>query len=221
MIKNRFNLDAVDCQIPLTTMGCNKKENPFITTLEYVTYSNSKGHWAFKQLKRLAVPHGVDYASILSPGKSLCIIAREPLGIIDDSLNNIKAGQAEMSPTYQWCESPEEVTLWLSFDKKTTKQDVSVDITPTSLKITYKDQVKVEGQLAQKVAVDASLWTLLDGKLEIILSKSTKMTNWDYLVQNDSLGLKVPDAETAHEWHQRLVNMTSEEMVTQSININS
>jgi len=204
----------VDSQVPLSSLGCNARENPFITIVEHVTFSNSSGHWAFKQLKRLAVPHGIDYASILSPGKSLCLIAREPLALIYDSHQSVEVSQKDITdvPIYQWCEDPEEVTLWLIFDKKTSKQDVTVEITATSIKVTYKNQVKVEGNLFEKISADSSLWTLSDGKLEIILSKSVKALNWDYLIQHDSAGMKVSDAQAAHEWHQRLINMTTEEM---------
>jgi len=56
-----------------------------------VEYEHKDGNWSFKQLKRLAIPHGLDYASILSPGKSICLIAREPFGIIFDSSRNVAA----------------------------------------------------------------------------------------------------------------------------------
>ena len=215
LIGNHLTVGDVDSQVPLSSLGCNARENPFITIVEHVTFSNSSGHWAFKQLKRLAVPHGIDYASILSPGKSLCLIAREPLALIYDSHQSVEVSQKDITdvPIYQWCEDPEEVTLWLIFDKKTSKQDVTVEITATSIKVTYKNQVKVEGNLFEKISADSSLWTLSDGKLEIILSKSVKALNWDYLIQHDSAGMKVSDAQAAHEWHQRLINMTTEEMV--------
>ena len=173
-------------------------------------------------MKRLAVPHGIDYASILSPGKSLCLIAREPAAIIYDSFQSIEAPQSDITdvPIYQWCEDPEEVTLWFSFDKNASKQDIGVELTTTSIKVTYKDEVKVQGNLFEKISVDSSLWTLSDGKLEIILSKSVKALNWDYLIQHDAAGNKVSDAQTAHEWHQRLINMSAEEMVPNFREIN-
>jgi len=206
--------DDVEAQVPLSTLGCNAKENPFITTIEHVTFSNSTGRWALKQLKRIAVPHGVDYASILSPGKSLCLIAREPLAIIYDSYQSIKVSESDITdvPIYQWCEDPEEVTVWLSFDKKASKREVAVEMTTTSIKVTYKNEVKVQGKLFEKIALDSSLWTLSDGKLEIIMSKCVKALDWNYLIQHDSAGVKVADAQAAHEWHQRLINMTSEDM---------
>ena len=86
-----FNADKVESQIALSTFGCSEKETPFIICLEWVEYEQKDGNWAFKQLKRLAIPHGLDYASVLSPGKSICLIAREPFGIIFDSNRNIAA----------------------------------------------------------------------------------------------------------------------------------
>nr|CAG4642619.1 EOG090X08S2 [Evadne anonyx] len=208
--------DDVETQVPLSALGFIARETPFITTIEYVTFSNRTGHWAFKQLKRIAVPRQIDYASILSPGKSLCFIAQEPLAIIYDSYQSIKVPQSDITdePIYQWYEDPEEVKLWLSFDKNTSKRDVAVEITNTSIKVTYKDQVKVQGNLFEKISTDSSLWTLSDGKLEIILSKCVKALDWDCLIQHDSAGMKVSDAQAAHEWHQRLINRTTEEMET-------
>ncbi len=84
-----FVLDQVESQIALSTFGCNEKETPFINCLEWVDYEHKDGHWSFKRLRRLAVPYGLDYASVLNPGKALCLMAREPLGIIFDSAKNI------------------------------------------------------------------------------------------------------------------------------------
>ncbi len=79
----------MEAQIALSTLGCNEKETPFITCLEFLNFHFIDNQWSVNQLKRIAVPHGVDYASILSPGKSLCVVAREPLGIIFDSLKSV------------------------------------------------------------------------------------------------------------------------------------
>lgn len=87
--------DQVESQIALSVFGCNEKETPFINCLEWVEYEHVDGHWSFKQLKRLAIPHGLDYASILGPGKALCLIAREPLGIIFDSKKDVAAPLAK------------------------------------------------------------------------------------------------------------------------------
>lgn len=57
--------------------------------LEWVEYQHKDGNWAFKQLKRIVAPHGLDYASILNPGQSLCLIAREPFGIVYDSVKSV------------------------------------------------------------------------------------------------------------------------------------
>lgn len=70
----------------LSTLGCNENETPFIPLLDFLVFNLNDGQWSLNQLKRIAVPQGVEYASILNPAKSLCIIAREPLGIIYDSL---------------------------------------------------------------------------------------------------------------------------------------
>ena len=192
-------------------------------------------------LKRIAVPHGVDYASILSPGKSLCLIAREPLGIVYDSVKTVASPTKEENkgadkstahfycilikfllkqlhfiigePSYTWSESEDEVIVWMSFDKHTSKHDLQLEVKSQYVKVVYKKETRLEGELAHSISNESSIWTLSDGKLEIILPKVDKSVNWNHLIVNDARGQKVPDAETASEWHQRLIHMTSEELV--------
>lgn len=101
----------------------------------------------------------------------------------------------------------------MSFDKHTSKHDLVLEIKSQYLKVVYKKETRLEGELAHCISSDSSLWTLSDGKLEIILPKVDKSVNWNHLIVSDSRGQKVPDAETAAEWHQRLIHMTSEELV--------
>ena len=58
-----------------------------MTLLEYVTYSYQDCQWILEQNSRVAVLHGVEYASILSPGKAMCIAARELVGMVYNSSN--------------------------------------------------------------------------------------------------------------------------------------
>lgn len=213
------SIDKVESQIALSVFGCSEKETPFINCLEWVQYEHVDGHWSFKQLKRLAIPHGLDYASILSPGKALCLIAREPLGIIFDSKKNVAAplennermqDETETKVAYTWTESPEEVTVWMTFDKQTSKHDLVVKIESQTLKVVYKQQTYLDGELAHPISVGSSTWTLLDGKLEFILSKVDKSLSWNHLIQSDLRGRKVLDAETAADY-ESVINMTMKE----------
>nr|SVE74275.1 EOG090X08S2 [Daphnia barbata] len=213
--------DQVDSQIALSVFGCSERETPFINCLEWVEYEHADGHWSLKQLKRLAVPHGLDYASVLSPGKSLCLIAREPLGMIFDSTRDIAVpvsnsatmqDEGESKVVYTWAESPEEVTVWMVFDNRTSKHDLIVKIESQTLKVVYKNETYLDGELAHPISVSSSTWTLSDGKLEIILSKTDKSLNWNNLIRSDVRGRKVLDAETAADY-ESIINMTMKEMV--------
>ena len=101
----------------------------------------------------------------------------------------------------------------MSFEKHTSKHDLVVEIKGQSLKVVHKNQTYLDGELAHTVSADSSTWTLSDGKLEVILSKIDKSVEWNHLISNDLRGQKVLDAETAAEWHHRLIHMTAEEMV--------
>lgn len=101
----------------------------------------------------------------------------------------------------------------MSFGKRTSKHDLVVDIKRQSLKVVHKNQVCLDGELGHSVSVESSTWTLSDGKLEIILTKTDRSIPWDDLIVNDPRGQKVMDAETANEWHHRLLHLSSEEIV--------
>ncbi|XP_057379903.2 uncharacterized protein LOC130702261 [Daphnia carinata] len=212
-------LGKVESQLALSVFGCSEKETPLINCLEWVQYEHVDGHWSFKQLKRLAIPHGLDYASVLSPGKALYLIAREPLGIIFDSNKDVAAplansetiqDEAETKIAYTWMESPEEVTVWITFNKQTSKHDLVVKIESQALKVVYKNQTYLIGELAHPISVESSTWTLSDAKLEIILSKIDKSLSWNHLIQSDLRGRKVLDSETAADY-ESVINMDMKE----------
>ena len=56
----------VESQIPLSTLACSEKDTPFITILDHQTYTCKDGHWQLEHDRRLAVPHGLEYASVSS-----------------------------------------------------------------------------------------------------------------------------------------------------------
>lgn len=108
----------------------------------------------------------------------------------------------------------------MSFPNLVSQQDLAVEIHDQALKVVYRDLVCLNGELAQSITVDTSRWALSNEKLEIVLSKSNRTVNWNYLILNDVRGQKVDDAESAAEWHHRLIHMTAEDMViTYSFNL--
>lgn len=120
--------------------------------------------------------------------------------------------ESENKVAYTWAETPEEVTLWVNFDKQTSKHDLVVKIESQTLKIVHKNQTYLDGELAHAISVDTSTWTLSDGKLEIILSKNNQSLNWSHLVLNDLRGRKVLDAETAAEY-ETVLNTTKDTVI--------
>ena len=105
--------------------------------------------------------------------------------------------EAENKVAYTWAETPDEVTIWMIFEKQTSKHDLVIKIESQALKIVYKNQTCLTGELAHSISVATSSWTLSYGKLEIILSKNDKSVNWSHLILNDLRGRKVLEAEKA------------------------
>nr|CAG4638555.1 EOG090X08S2 [Cyclestheria hislopi] len=210
-------LNQVETQIPLSDLGCKEDETPFVSLLEWVLYTNKDGHWSLQHLRRIAVPRGVDYASILNPGKALAIVAREPLGLVYDSINSV-ATNSSITPeekrkaAYLWSQHSDDVCIWFSLEKDSSKDDLKIEITDESLAVEYKTKPILKGQLSHKVDADSSSWTLLEGKLEIFLAKTVKDEKWEELVIGDNRGEYIPDPEALTEWRHRLIHLTSEEM---------
>lgn len=114
---------------------------------------------------------------------------------------------------YTWAETPQEVMLWMIFEKHTSKHDLVIEIKQQNLKIVHKNQTYLDGELAHNVVVDSSTWSISDGQLEVILTKANQSQDWDHLVHGCLRGQKVVDAEAAAEWHHRLVHIASQDMV--------
>lgn len=70
-------------------------ETPFISCLELIEIFDKNGVWSCEHLKRFATPLGIEYAAVLSPGTSICVITREPFGLIYDSSGNIATRPAQ------------------------------------------------------------------------------------------------------------------------------
>jgi len=211
-------IGQVQAQIPLSTLDCDAKKTPFVTLLEHVALECRDGHWQVQRLRRLAMPHGFEYAAVLAPGMDLCVAAREPLGIVYDSVRSVavaeeKESSAKSEPAYVWSETNDEVTVWLTLGKDAVKEDVRVEKTARSLTVSFRDQKRLGGPLGGAIVVDDSLWTLSDGKLELVLAKSQRDSIWTELIVGDTGGSKVLDAESAQQWYQRTAHLTAEEMV--------
>lgn len=127
-------------------------------------------------------------------------------------LSNAITDEGITKAAYTWADSPEEVTLWMTYEKQTSKHDLVVKIESQSLKIVHKNQTYLHGELAHPISVASSTWTLSDGKLEIILSKSDKSLSWNHLIESDIRGRKVLDAETAAAY-ESVLNMSMKEAV--------
>ncbi|XP_059353274.1 nudC domain-containing protein 1-like [Daphnia carinata] len=124
--------------------------------------------------------------------------------------SNAILDEAETKIAYTWMESPEEVTVWITFNKQTSKHDLVVKIESQASKVVYKNQTYLVGELAHPISVESSTWTLSDGKLEIILSKIDKSLSWNHLIQSDLRGRKVLDPETAADY-ESVINMDMKE----------
>lgn len=103
--------------------------------------------------------------------------------------------------------------MWLTLGKDAVKEDVRVEKTARSLTVSFRDQKRLGGPLGGAIVVDDSLWTLSDGKLELVLAKSQRDSIWTELIVGDTGGSKVLDAESAQQWYQRTAHLTAEEMV--------
>nr|CAG4640989.1 EOG090X08S2 [Eulimnadia texana] len=150
-------------------------------------------HVLLLRVEMLGNPHGFEYASVLSRGSSVCIAAREPIGLIYDSQKKTPDSmevdmKVEDKPDYLWTETSDEVTLWFRLDAEAKKDNVQVNIIAKDIQVVFKDKVLLQGELSHPVSKELTTWFLSDGKLEIILSKVDKNTIWGHVVPGNSKG---------------------------------
>jgi hypothetical protein len=88
---------------------------------------------------------------------------------------------------YNFTQTLAAVDIFVPLEEQTSSRNISVTITPSSLRIGLKGKDPIlDGKLHDRVKVDDSTWTLVDGKtIHVYLEKLDGMKWWSCVVQGE------------------------------------
>jgi hypothetical protein len=114
-----------------------------------------------------------------------------------------KAGVVNVQANgYSWTQTVEEVHVSVPLPAGTRAKQVLCVVTPDRLSIALQGQPPiVEGQLFAAVKAKDSVWTLEDGKLELVLPKAKKHEAWQAVLR----GAAPADPLTQHEMEKKML----------------
>ncbi|KAI6243689.1 NudC domain-containing protein 1 [Aphelenchoides fujianensis] len=120
-------------------------------------------------------------------------------------------GKAADQPAYVWTQDAEEITATFGAAEAISRKDVEYKLTSDSISVVVKGVTLLQGPLEQAVHLDASTWSIVDGKnLQITLFK-VRGHFWRELVKGDKRGLYQSDPQQIAQALESLSKFTSEE----------
>jgi len=98
-----------------------------------------------------------------------------------------KAGSVDVrTAKYTWSQTIEEVIVSIPVPPGTKAKEIVCEVKQRSLKVGLKGHpALVDGELFDVVKAKDAVWTLEDGKIELILSKSVSHMTWTSLLKGD------------------------------------
>ena len=97
----------------------------------------------------------------------------------------METDSAAKQPPYQWTQTLRDVTLTLPLPEGLSKRGIKVHFKPTHLRVEFKGEAVVDGELQRRVKCEDSTWYLEDGKLCIELLKSKGEEWWPSVCVGD------------------------------------
>jgi len=213
---------AVHCLLlSVVEDGTEANKSAFTTHLDWVTLSpDENGDWGVVRHRTVQCKEGFEYAAIYE--KSLLIASPKAPAFTYDSAGltehtepdtEAAGGDADKPAAgtyaYVWHQTVEEVTVTFNVGVNITRSEVCL-----KLKRDYMDlglttgQILLKGELCGCVDTDSSTWTLSDGRLELVLFK-TSGEKWPLVVAGDTRGEMVLDEAAAQAIHAQLEHLTS------------
>ncbi|KAG6457747.1 nudC domain-containing protein 1 [Manduca sexta] len=208
-IQQKDNVETLHCLL----QSVEQNEKQFDSVLTWVTFDFDGQSWkqmSFRQLQGKGIVH---YAAIENSFNSIYIASDNTFKFTLDSEKEIKepANVESKKIIYTWLQTTEDVTITLKLGENFDKKSLLVDITPSSIKVSYADKVFLDGKLRNKVDSTLTTWNVQDnGQVDILVTKSDSML-WDELVEGgDNNGEQILDASLVEEAHRRLAHLCSE-----------
>ncbi|XP_076060975.1 nudC domain-containing protein 1 isoform X2 [Oratosquilla oratoria] len=186
--------------------------------VQWLTISFNGATWEVTRERRLAGRGALEYCAFDQMAKHIILISPRNYYFVYDSVCPVvktepKASKAEEAekkpPRFVFSQMDDDISVCFKVEKDVSKGLIEVKIAVNSVKVKVKDEVFLEGQLLHSICPDESTWTLMDGKLEVILTKSSKL-RWTTLLENGNAeGEEVLDPKDVEEAHKLLEHLTT------------
>ncbi|XP_036732149.2 nudC domain-containing protein 1 isoform X3 [Manis pentadactyla] len=199
------------------------KGSGFYVSLEWVTISKKdKDNEKYEIIKHdilrgKSVPH---YAAIEPDGNGLMIVSYKSFTFVQDSQDLEENKDENMSekikvePLYFWQQTEDDLTVTIRLPEDSTKEDVQIQFLSDHISIVLKGQRFLKGNLYSSIDQESSTWIITDNNsLEISLIKKNEGLTWPELVVGDKQGEFLRDSAQCAAIAERLMHLTSEELV--------
>ncbi|XP_013187971.2 nudC domain-containing protein 1 [Amyelois transitella] len=190
-----------------------QNEKHFNTVLTWVTFVNCKQTWKQTSVRQLQGKGIVHYAAIETNCSALYVASDNAFKFTSDSEKEITEPTKEepRNIIYTWLQTTEDISITLQLQDNFNKKLLHVQVTPTSIKVSYAGNIFIDGKLRHKVDSEFTTWNVEDsGKVDILITKADSML-WDELLEGgDSKGEQIMDASLVEEAHRRLAHLCSE-----------
>uniref|UniRef100_A0A8D1WZC8 NudC domain-containing protein 1 n=1 Tax=Sus scrofa TaxID=9823 RepID=A0A8D1WZC8_PIG len=198
------------------------KGSGFYVSLEWITISKkSKDNKKYEITKRdilrgKSVPH---YAAFEPDGNGLMIVSYKSFTFVQLDQDLEESQDENMSekikaPLYYWQQTEDDLTVTIQLPEDSTKEDIQVQFLPDHVNIVLKGQRFLEGNLYSSIDHESSTWIIKENNsLEICLIKKNEGLTWPELVVGDKQGEFIRDSAQYAAIAERLMHLTSEELV--------
>nr|XP_036866689.1 nudC domain-containing protein 1 isoform X5 [Manis javanica] len=199
------------------------KGSGFYVSLEWVTISKKdKDNEKYEIIKRdilrgKSVPH---YAAIEPDGNGLMIVSYKSFTFVQGSQDLEENKDENMSekikvePLYFWQQTEDDLTVTIRLPEDSTKEDVQIQFLSDHISVVLKGQRFLKGNLYSSIDQESSTWIIKDNtSLEISLIKKNEGLTWPELVIGDKQGEFLRDSAQCAAIAERLMHLTSEELV--------
>lgn len=177
------------------------ESSEFVNVVEWLTFASSATCWGVDRARRFVFFGSLDYLKFnpinvnvfhCSTDKAYKIVY-DSQGLLNVDDLELTEGEgttdakkpdvslAKRKPKFYYTQGPEDIVIWIVLPENTGKRDIKVAMKPRELTVTVKDEKVAGGELHHIVQGDSLIWTMKNGKLEIIMTKAAEGRIWQSL----------------------------------------
>ncbi|XP_077982783.1 nudC domain-containing protein 1-like [Glandiceps talaboti] len=192
----------------------------FTSIIEWITITRQREDDQFQveRKRKLQSKAAPQYAALEPSGEAVYVASDEDYEMVEDSVKPVVVRDTTEQVTqketvYSWTQTMEDVTVTFILPEGINKADIDYKLTSKDISLGIKNSVTLlQGELFNMVEVSSSVWTMENRMLEVTLTKVESGPFWSEVVRGDQRGQYVTDADQASEIHERLANLTAEQL---------